>query len=253
MSKQPAEAVVEAYGAKVSLNTPDAAMLQQVIDGLPAGWAVSTGAIEHDGLAASFTVLQHPGGYLIGDGSGAQTLCPDPDLVVTMLRTMARRAVGFYRHGLMRIQAGVVAYEGSGILLPSQPLAGVSTLVDALVRAGAEYYADEFAMLDVEGRLASSREVEPGASLAPPRVPVALVALTVYRPGAAWAPTRLTPAESVVALMAYTAAARDRPPETLVTLRVALGNAQVLLGDRGDAEETAVALLETLSGNAVAQ
>src|SRR5262249_36246454 len=49
------------------------------------------------------------------------------------------------------VHAGVVAYQGRGILLPGRSFAGKSTLVRELVQAGAQYYSDEYAVLDADG------------------------------------------------------------------------------------------------------
>ena len=49
------------------------------------------------------------------------------------------------------VHAGVVGYRGRGILLPGRSFAGKSILVRELVRAGAQYYSDEYAVLDSAG------------------------------------------------------------------------------------------------------
>src|SRR4029453_15697947 len=49
------------------------------------------------------------------------------------------------------VHAGVVGYQGRGILLPGRSFAGKSILVRELVRAGAQYYSDEYAVLDSAG------------------------------------------------------------------------------------------------------
>jgi len=47
----------------------------------------------------------------------------------------------------------VVAWRGRAILLPGRSYVGKSTLVMELVRAGAVYYSDEYAVLDARGRV----------------------------------------------------------------------------------------------------
>src|SRR5262249_47349881 len=49
------------------------------------------------------------------------------------------------------VHAGVVGYQGRAILLPGRSFSGKTTLVVELVRAGAEYYSDEYAVLDTSG------------------------------------------------------------------------------------------------------
>ena len=49
------------------------------------------------------------------------------------------------------VHAGVVGWRNRAILIPGRSFSGKSTLVEALVRAGASYYSDEFAVLDAKG------------------------------------------------------------------------------------------------------
>jgi len=47
----------------------------------------------------------------------------------------------------------VVAWEGKGIVIPGRSFSGKSTLVAELLRAGATYYSDEYAVFDKHGRV----------------------------------------------------------------------------------------------------
>src|SRR5262249_26128145 len=51
------------------------------------------------------------------------------------------------------VHAGVVGWRGRAIVIPGRSYSGKSTLVAALVRAGATYYSDEYAVLDSRGRV----------------------------------------------------------------------------------------------------
>ena len=51
------------------------------------------------------------------------------------------------------VHGGVVAHEGRAILLPGPTHAGKSTLVAELVRQGAPYFSDEYALIDADGRV----------------------------------------------------------------------------------------------------
>src|SRR5262245_38101954 len=55
--------------------------------------------------------------------------------------------------GYIFIHAGVVGWRGAAILIPGMTGSGKSTLVGELVRHGAEYYSDEWAVLDATGRV----------------------------------------------------------------------------------------------------
>ena len=154
------------------------------------------------------------------------------------------------------VHAGVVAVAGHAILLPGRSGAGKTTLVRALVAAGATYYSDEYAVLDLEGRVhpyarrpsirlrAGHKERTP----VPRRrgragVPVGLVVETRYVPDAQWAPVPLSAGERVLVLLANTVPARDRPAEVLAVLARATGRARGFRTDRRSAGPAARALL----------
>ncbi len=159
------------------------------------------------------------------------------------------------------VHAGAVALDGRAIVLPGRSFAGKTTLVGALLRAGATYYSDELVVLDADGLAhpyacpLSVRGVDPlrptataaaalGAPTGEHAVPIGLVATTAYVPGASWRPQAQTPAAGAVALMANTPAARQRPEHVLAVLRRAIAGALVLSGDRGEADATAALLID---------
>jgi hypothetical protein len=157
------------------------------------------------------------------------------------------------------VHAGVVGWQGGAILIPGRTHSGKSSLVSALVAAGATYYSDEYAVLDDSGLVhpfarplgirdatGRTRHVEPaaiGAAIGDSPLPVRLVVVAQYAPGAEWRPRRLSPGETVLALLANTIAVRSRPADTLKTLAAAVTNAEALGGMRGDAMPLAEQLL----------
>ncbi len=162
------------------------------------------------------------------------------------------------------VHAGVVGWRGRAIVIPGRSFSGKSMLVAALVRAGATYYSDEYAVFDAQGRvhpyprpLALRHEPEGRASKfqpedvgGPPGVkplPVGLVVVTSYRQGARWRPRRLSPGRAVMALLAHTVSARRQPKRSLATLREVVPQALVLKGVRGEAKEMVDSLLSRAS------
>ena len=154
------------------------------------------------------------------------------------------------------VHAGVVAVGGRAILVPGRSGAGKTTLVRALVEAGATYYSDEYAVLDTAGRVhpyprrpsvrvrGGHKERHPvprGRGRTP--VPVGLIVHTRYRKGARWRLAPLSAGECVLALLANTVPARDRPGEVLAALARATAGARGFRGDRGPAGQTARALI----------
>jgi hypothetical protein len=163
------------------------------------------------------------------------------------------------------VHAGCVAVDGQAIVLPGRSMSGKSSLTAALVRAGADYYSDEYAVFDNRGlvrpyprRLA----IRPYDGAAPRRVPVEelggrsgrgpakvkLIAVLRFDPGAGWQPRPLTRGPAVLRLLDNTVATRSRPRAVLSALEGATHDARALEGTRGDADDTAARLMSILSG-----
>lgn len=156
------------------------------------------------------------------------------------------------------IHAGVVGWNGRAVLVPGRSLAGKSTLVMALLRAGATYYSDEFALVDRAGRIhpyprpinlrtgdgsinIDSADLSAATGKTPLRA--GLVLLTHYEKDTAWRPHRVTPGEALVALLTNTASAQRDPRQALHTIALMLAGARVLKGPRGDADSTVARLI----------
>jgi hypothetical protein len=160
------------------------------------------------------------------------------------------------------VHAGVVGVDGRAIVLPGPSFAGKTTLVRALVRAGAEYWSDEYAPLDAGGLVhpyAKPLSVRGDSAAATPQpverlggragerpLPVGLIVLTRYRPGAEWTPYECSAGEGALKLLEQTVPARSRPAQALAAVRCAATGATVLTGDRGEADELAPALIAAL-------
>jgi len=158
------------------------------------------------------------------------------------------------------VHAGAVAWNGRALLVPGRSFSGKSTLVAALVKAGATYYSDEYAVLDRHGRVhpfPTPLSLRPSADGAPPDaaalrpgrrpLPVGLVLVTEYRPSVRPRLRPLSRGQGVLALLAHTVPARSRPAESLAALRRAVAGAAVMAGARGEADELAQVLLREVS------
>jgi len=161
------------------------------------------------------------------------------------------------------VHAGVDGWSGQAIVIPWRSFSGKTTLVTALVRAGATYYSDEYAVFDAQGRVhpyprrlairedysSRFRRCLPealGGRVGVGPLPVGLIAVSNYRSGARWRPRRLSPGQAVLALLANTVPARRRPADALAALHRAVSQAVAMRGARGEALETAAAILRTL-------
>jgi len=153
------------------------------------------------------------------------------------------------------VHAGVVGWRGKAIVIPGRSFSGKTSLVAALVKAGATYYSDEYAVLDERGRVhhyARPLSIRENGHLERPKkyrvetlggrmgvkpLPVAMVVVSKYKPGARWRPRGLSEGEGALELMSNTVSARRQPEAMLEAIRLVVSQARVLKGDRGDASE----------------
>ncbi|MSP59306.1 MAG: hypothetical protein EXR72_03015 [Myxococcales bacterium] len=183
--------------------------------------------------------------------------------VLNVLDGDARLFVASLARRRIFVHAGVVAWNGQAIVIPGSSRSGKSSLVAALVRAGATYYSDEYAVFDERGRVhpyarplglrtegsdvAHRHPVEElGGVAGSAALPVGLVIATGYRAGTSWRPRRLTAGQATLALLAHTVPARRAAARALATLGEVAIAATGLRGARGEAGEAAQAILRRL-------
>jgi hypothetical protein len=154
------------------------------------------------------------------------------------------------------VHAGVVAWGNHAILIPGRSFTGKSTLVAELVRAGATYYSDEFALLDRQGRVhpyaqplqmrengshrQTQRPVEEFGGVAGQKpLPVRLVLVSKYQPDAEWCPRQLTPGVGLLRLLDNTVSARRAPAVAICTLKQVVSYSVIVRGVRGESSQVA--------------
>jgi hypothetical protein len=62
-----------------------------------------------------------------------------------------RLTVAEFAIGKVFLHAGVVAWNNRALIIPAKSFQGKTTLVAELVKKGAVYYSDEYAVLDEDG------------------------------------------------------------------------------------------------------
>jgi hypothetical protein len=256
---EPAELGFEAYGVRGSLTVQPPDLLGRARALLPPGWTPCPPA----SAGSRFAFEQVDRAYAVRVDDVSQTVTADADVALGVLDAQIRAYVALHSPDRIFVHAGVVGHGDGAILIPGPSFSGKTSLVDALIRAGATYYSDEFAVLDErglvhpypkplsirgEGRV-SAEVPAPADSVGREPLPIALVAITNYRPGERWQPQPISQAAGALTLLSHTVPARDRPAQALAAVRHATASAVVLEGDRGDAGETAAALLGALRRN----
>jgi len=179
------------------------------------------------------------------------------------VESWAQLTVATLAKGLVFVHAGVVGWRNRAIVIPGRSLSGKSALVVALVEAGADYYSDEYAIFDSEGRIhpywrlpklrvASGKEVAScvlGDVLSGPPpgpIPLGWVLISRYEAGSSWQPRRLTCGETLLGLLDNTVPLRSRPEQSVKVLSTAIRNAEGYEGPRGEAANFAQQALAVL-------
>jgi hypothetical protein len=181
------------------------------------------------------------------------------DSIPIALETHMSIHVAEFAKSRVFIHAGVVGWKDRAVLIPGKSRAGKSTLVSALLRAGATYYSDEFAVVDRIGRIHPHlrpiqlrngdgtihriRAVDLSAPMGNKPLPVGLVLITHHGKAAAWRPRRVSPGEGMLALLTNTVSAQRDPSRALSVLGKIAAGATFLKGPRGEADATVARLL----------
>jgi len=248
-----------AFGLVARVIASDAELLLEAADGLPPGWRA-----HGDGPVSVTFGITEDGKVTVNNGTVAATGSRDGGLFV--LSGTIRHHLAEHAPDRVFIHAGVVAVGGAGIVIPGRSMTGKSTLVHALVRAGATYLSDEYAVVDPNGMIhpfpkpislrldPTTSRLLPDASVPPEQigtapVPARLIIATKFERDATWRPDLLTAGEAALALIDNTVPARSRPGDSIAAATRLSGQALSLSGPRGDASVTAAAILELAAGN----
>jgi hypothetical protein len=261
------------YGLRIGIRVNSPIVLDQLTDRLPPGWKPTTSTI----VDRLYSVIA--GGpstranvrlfHLLYAGAVRLSRTLEFRELLDALESDLQLYVAEMARRRLFVHAGVVGWEGRAIVLPGRSFSGKSTLVAALVRAGASYYSDEFAVFDAKGfvhpypRALAIRDngggpparyavAALGGRCSGKPLPVGLVAVTQYKAGARWQPRPLSSGKAVLALLANTVSIRRQPGTALAELKQVAAQARALKGMRGEAADIVGSLFNALAvGSAV--
>jgi hypothetical protein len=249
----------EVLGVRIGLETNDPRMLP----GLGRLAPVQSRGCDYANTDHRFSVMTKDGvtfsvRYDVREGEAADEEDPrawiasdaNAELALESLDSIVQGSIALYAPKHIVISAAVVRHGGSAIVLPGKGLTGKSTLVGELIRAGATYYSDEFAPIDHQGLIhpyarPALRSIDTSDS--PEPVAAGAIVFATYRPAGQWRPRHLSGGEAVLSVLAHTVPTQDRPQEAMQGVkRLLAGNPVVLQSERGEAADTAGALLAAL-------
>ena len=262
---------VQSFGVYAGVRVSAAGMLPQILPLLPPGWKSSRRATVQRLYSLVVPRANQTAGLrrmhiLYAD---SERIARDTDLnqVLAALETDLHRYVAEASPDMTFLHAGVVGWQGRAILLPGRSLSGKTTLVRELLRLGATYYSDEFAVVDNFGKVhpfmrplgirEDSTYVQTrytpealGASLGGKPLPLGAVVICNYKTGARGKLRPLSHGQGALELMGNSVAVRTQPQPTLRRIQKLVKGAVFVKGTRGEASEAASSILNFLcTGN----
>ncbi len=190
---------------------------------------------------------------------------PSPELFFNMVESRIRMTIAGFAVGKVFLHAGVVGWKGKAIIIPARSFSGKTTLVAELVKKGADYYSDEYAVLDAEGNVEpfpkwlSMRGIIDdftqldcpvesfGGVAAVETIPAGLVLIARYRKGRPipqrWQPKKLSQGMGVMEILPHAIPILNKPKFVLEVLNKLTNRATIVRTVRGEAAEFADLLL----------
>ena len=252
---------IEAYGVRIGIETEKFFTKSQIKASLknvlPNGYA----EIEYETAVHYFSLKKIGKAYFIYKNNEIYFETEKKLFIINALDSQIRITVAEFAVGKVFVHAGVVAWKNLGIMIPASSFHGKSTLVAELVKKGAEYYSDEYAVLDEDGfvhpfpKMLSMRGIiddytqkdipveDFGGVPGTKPVPVALVLITEYQQNALWRPQTLSMGNGVMEILAHTISIRRQPEFSLNVLNKIARRAIISKTRRGEARQTADLLL----------
>lgn len=246
------------HGVKTTIQVTEPAALVPIKLRLPPGWCEATDSEEQAEYSLVVSNQVAPPGldrlHLLFRGVSLISAAYKMEPVLGALESeLDRRVASLAAPERIFIRAGAVGWRGRAIVICGGPQGCTSTLIAALLRAGASYYSDEYAVLDCDGRvhpyprplwLCAGSQINPvryrpeelGARAGTPALPIGTIVFAKYRPGVRPRFIPLTASAVAAELMFNAVSARHYPQAAQSAIVKALAGAWVLKGVRGEAE-----------------
>jgi hypothetical protein len=254
------------FGARIGIRSNDALGVTELSKGLPPHWKPyphKTVDWQYSLWIAPHTRSGRKPFHTLYSNDTLYSRSRELTVLVDAFERDVQLAVAQKARQRVFVHAGAVGWQGRAIIIPAKSFSGKSTLVRELVRAGATYYSDEYAVLDKRGNVhpfarplalrdsgQQNHKIpfeELGGAIGKRPLPVGTILVTNYREGARWRPKTLTPGLGALELLANTVTARSGQPIVLEVLTRVAQNSIILKGARGDAAAFAEQLLRKLA------
>ena len=148
---------IKSHGVRFRFRVSRPEVLSMLAERLPYGWKPAAPAVADRLYSVDIPVpgsSSRPRRFSILHADGVELArTREPQELLDFLEADLRHHVAEHAPRRVFVHAGVVGFRGRAIVIPGRSHSGKSTLVGELIRAGATYYSDEYAVLDARGRV----------------------------------------------------------------------------------------------------
>jgi hypothetical protein len=259
------------YGANVRISSNSAELLDVAVQTAGSALLGNLERIECSDPMQEFELIMNRYGKFSIIQNG-RTMVADEDSTFRFWKyfdSLVRILVADHSPHLVFIHAGVVGWRGKAILLPGDSFFGKTTFVYELARCGAEYYSDEYAIIDESGLVhpfprpltmrGKGNEVsetpteieEIGGKKGVNPIPVGWVFFTKFEPESRPDYEFMTTGEGIVEIIGQTIAIRRNTEFAIKVLKNAFSSAIIVKSPRTEAEVFARKFLEFVDNTAI--
>lgn len=250
----------EAYGVSFSVKVTDLRAIDEIKQYLPFYTTILEPSAETDRKFALIWNIDGTDEDAFYDENGEVARRVDVLRLAGLLGTWVRLGIGEYAPRHIFIHAGVVGWQGKALIFPGTSYSGKTTLTAELVKQGATYYSDEYAVIDDTGlahpypkplSLRKEGEYEQtdtdvsalGGRQGIEPLPVGMVFLTTFDANAEWNPEVLSAGQGVMEILPHALALRSKPEFVLKVLNLISKRAIISTSKRGEVSHFAKLIL----------
>jgi hypothetical protein len=241
----------DAYGVRFEIRVTDREAIRMIRRVLPFYSTELDADAPVDRCFSLVWNIDDSGEDALYDGDTEVARRADTQRLTALLDTCVRMAIGEDSPNFLLIHAGVVGWHSRAMVFPANSYSGKTTLVAELVKRGAVYYSDEYAVIDEHGQVhpyPKPLSMRKAGEYQQTDIDVAefngvqgteplcagLVLLTAFEKEADWAPERLTEGRAVLELIPFTLSIRKNTEFALKVLNLIAKDAIILSSKRGE-------------------
>ena len=247
---------LESYGVRVRIESSDKRLFHAARLQMEHALAGNFRLTEPVDTSHVFRLEREGKGYFQIKNGESSGINKSKKVLLRYFDSCLRITIAEYAVGQVFLHAGVVGWKGKAIVIPGNSFSGKTTLVAEMVKRGAEYYSDEYAVFDEKGMVypftrrlgmrtqpgkAHSIDTmyitaeELGGTVGSSPIPVGVVLLTAFEKNTDWKPEFLTSGQGVLEMLSQTIPIRYAPEFSLNVLKKVATNAIIVKSPRFDA------------------